>query len=40
MVEMVITFEEESTTKMFVEMGFNEGISMSLNQLDELLATD
>ncbi|MGZ3751508.1 MAG: SRPBCC family protein, partial [Mucilaginibacter sp.] len=39
-VEMVITFEEESTIKMFVEMGFKEGTAMSLNQLDELLASE
>ena len=39
-VDMVITFEEESTIKMFVEMGFKEGTAMSLNQLDELLASE
>src|SRR5476651_766751 len=37
-VDQVITFEEESTIKMFVEMGFKEGTTASLNQLDELLA--
>jgi uncharacterized protein YndB with AHSA1/START domain len=39
-VDMVITFEEESTIKMFVEGGFKEGTAMGLNQLDELLATE
>lgn len=39
-VEMVITFEEESTIKMFVEMGFKEGTATSLNQLDEVLASE
>jgi uncharacterized protein YndB with AHSA1/START domain len=39
-VDMVITFEEESTIKMFVEGGFEAGTSMSLNQLDELLASE
>lgn len=39
-VEMVITFEEEATIKMFVEMGFREGTAMSLNQLDEVLAAN
>lgn len=39
-VDMVITFEEEATIKMFVEMGFKEGTTMSLNQLDELLASE
>ena len=38
-VDMVITFEEESTIKMFVEGGFKEGTAMSLNNLDELLAS-
>ncbi|MDB5134367.1 MAG: Activator of Hsp90 ATPase 1 family protein [Mucilaginibacter sp.] len=37
-VDMVITFEEESTIKMFVEGGFKEGTTITLNQLDELLA--
>ena len=39
-VDMVITFEEESTIKMFVEGGFKEGTAMTLNQLDELLASE
>ena len=39
-VDMVITFEEESTIKMFVEGGFKEGTAMSLNNLDELLASE
>jgi uncharacterized protein YndB with AHSA1/START domain len=39
-VDMVITFEDESTIKMFVEGGFKEGTAMTLNQLDELLASE
>lgn len=39
-IESVITFEEESTIKMFVEMGFKEGTIASLNNLDELLASE
>jgi len=39
-VDMVITFEEESTIKMFVDGGFKEGTAMGLNQLDELLASE
>jgi uncharacterized protein YndB with AHSA1/START domain len=39
-VNMVITFEEESTIKMFVDGGFKEGISMTLDLLDELLASE
>lgn len=39
-VDSVITFEEESTIKMFVEMGFKEGTTASLNNLDELLASE
>lgn len=39
-VDMVITFEEESTIKWFVEGGFKEGTAMSMNQLDELLASE
>ena len=39
-VDMLITFEEESTLKMFAEGGFKEGSAMTLNQLDELLATE
>jgi uncharacterized protein YndB with AHSA1/START domain len=36
-VDMVITFEEESTIKMFIDGGFKEGLGMTLNTLDELL---
>ena len=36
-VDMVITFTDESTIKMFVEGGFKEGTTMTLNQLDEVL---
>ena len=39
-VDQVITFEEESTIKMFVENGFKEGTSASLGNLDELLASE
>src|SRR5665213_171390 len=39
-VGMMITFEEESAIKMFVEGGFKEGTAMSLNNLDELLASE
>jgi uncharacterized protein YndB with AHSA1/START domain len=39
-VDMVITFEEESTIKMFVDGGFKEGTATTLNQLDELLASE
>lgn len=39
-VDSVITFEDESTIKMFVEGGFMEGTTMSLNQLDEVLASE
>jgi uncharacterized protein YndB with AHSA1/START domain len=39
-VDMVITFEEESTIKMFVEGGFKEGTTMTFNHLDELLASE
>jgi uncharacterized protein YndB with AHSA1/START domain len=39
-VESVITFDEESTIRMFVEMGFEAGTTMSLNQLDEFLASE
>ncbi|MFI5161542.1 MAG: SRPBCC domain-containing protein [Sphingobacteriales bacterium] len=39
-VEMVITFEDESTIKMFVEGGFKEGTATTLNQLDELLVSE
>jgi|SRR6185503_785068 len=37
-VESIITFDDEATIKMFVEMGFKEGTAMSFNNLDELLA--
>jgi uncharacterized protein YndB with AHSA1/START domain len=39
-VDMVITFEEESTIKMFVQGGFKEGTTMTFEQLDELLAAE
>jgi uncharacterized protein YndB with AHSA1/START domain len=39
-VDMVITFEEESTIKMFVEGGFKEGTAMTFTSLDELLASE
>ncbi len=39
-VDMVITFEEESTIKMFVDGGFKEGTTITFNQLDELLASE
>ena len=39
-VDSVITFEDESTIKMFVEGGFKEGTAMTLNNLDELLASE
>lgn len=39
-VEMVISFEEESTIKWFVDGGFKEGTAMTMNQLDELLASE
>jgi len=39
-VDQLITFEEESTIKMFAEGGFKQGTAMSLNQLDELLASE
>ena len=39
-VDMVITFEDESTIKMFVDGGFKEGTIMTLAQLDELLASE
>jgi uncharacterized protein YndB with AHSA1/START domain len=35
-----ISFDEESTIKMMVEMGFEGGFTMGLNQLDELLASE
>ena len=39
-VETVITFEEESTIKWFVEGGFKEGTTMTFEQLDQLLASE
>lgn len=36
-VEIVITFESEAALQKIVEMGFKEGFSMGLNNLDELL---
>jgi uncharacterized protein YndB with AHSA1/START domain len=39
-VDQVITFDDESTIKWFVEGGFKEGTTMTLNQLDELLAAE
>lgn len=39
-VDSVITFEEASTIKMFVEGGFKEGTTITFNQLDGLLATE
>ena len=39
-VESVITFEEESTIKMFVDGGFKEGTTASFNNLEELLASE
>jgi uncharacterized protein YndB with AHSA1/START domain len=39
-VDSVITFEEESTIKMFVEGGFKEGTTATFNKLDELLASE
>lgn len=38
-VDMVITFEDESTIKMFVDGGFKEGTIATLGNLDELLAS-
>lgn len=37
-VDTVITFEEESTIKWFVEGGFETGTTITFSQLDELLA--
>ncbi|RYG04409.1 MAG: SRPBCC domain-containing protein [Chitinophagaceae bacterium] len=39
-VEMTITFEEESTLRMFVEGGFKEGLGITLEALDELLEVE
>jgi uncharacterized protein YndB with AHSA1/START domain len=38
-VDTVITFEEESTIRMFVEGGFKEGTAITFDQLSELLAS-
>jgi uncharacterized protein YndB with AHSA1/START domain len=38
-VDMVITFEDESTIKWFVEGGFKQGTEMTYGALDELLAS-
>lgn len=35
-----ISFDDEATVKMMVEMGFESGTAMSLNELDELLASE
>ena len=39
-IEMVITFEDESTIKWFVEGGFKEGTVATFAVLDELLASE
>jgi uncharacterized protein YndB with AHSA1/START domain len=39
-VDVVKTFTNEATVKMFVEMGFKEGTIMGYNQLNELLASE
>ena len=39
-VDTVITFEDESTIKWFVEGGFETGTTVTFNQLDELLASE
>ena len=39
-VDVLKTFTDEATVKMFVEMGFKEGTIMGYNQLDELLASE
>jgi len=33
-----LSFDEEASFKMLVEMGFEGGFTMGLNQLEELLA--
>jgi uncharacterized protein YndB with AHSA1/START domain len=35
-----ISFDDEATVKMMVEMGLEDGFIMSLNQLDEVLASE
>jgi uncharacterized protein YndB with AHSA1/START domain len=37
-VDMLITFEDDATIQMFVEGGFKEGISITLDLLDQVLA--
>ena len=39
-VESVITFEDESTIKWFVEGGFKEGTTATFDQLDQMLASE
>src|ERR1700744_2166678 len=39
-VDVLKTFTDTATIKMFVEMGFKEGTRMGYNQLDELLASE
>jgi uncharacterized protein YndB with AHSA1/START domain len=39
-VDVVKTFTDEATIKMFAERGFKEGTIMGYNQLDELLASE
>jgi len=39
-VDVVKTFTNEATVKMFVERGFKEGTLMGYSQLDELLASE
>jgi uncharacterized protein YndB with AHSA1/START domain len=39
-VDVVKTFTDEATVKMFVEMGFKEGTIVGYNQLDEVLASE
>ena len=39
-IEVVLTFEDESIIKWFVEGGFKEGTEMTLGQLDVLLASE
>lgn len=39
-VDVLKTFTDAATIKMFAEMGFKEGTMMGYNQLDELLASE
>lgn len=39
-VDTMITFEDDDTIKMFVTGGFEEGTTITLNQLDQLLAAE